>query len=258
MTTRITRPRAPGRKVAKPRYHDLSGRAFGHLRVVKLAGYDNGKKPVWLCQCECGKEASVRAAFLKRGQEYCSKQCPIYHQEKLLIDLSGKRFGKLVAIDRVGKARKAKAIWLFECDCGQYATLVADNVKSGNTRSCGCVGIASRIKHGKSQTLEYHREAHRRWSKENPAKVIANANKRREDFRLRIPPWLTPEHWEQINAVYLEAAEVTRRTGIPHCVDHYYPLRGKTCSGLHVPWNLQVITRSENLHKSARLPDDVC
>jgi 5-methylcytosine-specific restriction endonuclease McrA len=200
---------------------------------------------------------SVRAAILKRGQEYCCKQCPLY-RESLQVDLTRKHFGKLTAIERVGKAAQSKAIWLFQCDCGEAATLVADNVQSGNTQSCGCVGTASRVKHGKSQTLEYHRNAHRRWTERNPAKAIANALKRREDFRRRIPPWLTPEHWEQINAFYLEAAELTKRIGIPHCVDHIHPLRGKKCSGLHVPWNLQVITRDANLRKSARLPDDVC
>jgi 5-methylcytosine-specific restriction endonuclease McrA len=226
--------------------------------VIRLSGHDKGKKPVWLCECECGKTAEIRAAFLKRGQEYCSKQCPIYHREKLLVDLTGKRFGKLTAIERIGQAKRSKAIWLFQCDCGEVATRVADNILHGGTQSCGCMGMASRIKHGKSQTLEYHRDAHRRWAKENPAKAIANSNKRRADFRLRIPPWLTSEHWEQINAFYLEAAELTKRTGIPHCVDHVHPLRGKKCSGLHVPWNLQVLTQAENLHKSARLLDDVC
>jgi hypothetical protein len=235
----------------------LSGNAFGHLRVVRLAGRDNGKKPVWLCKCECGNEAEIRASFLKRGQEYCSKQCPIY-RESLQVDLSGKRFGKLTAIERVGQAKRGKAIWLFRCECGEDAIRVASGVLAGDIQSCGCLGIASRLKHGNSKTLEYHRNAHRRWSKDNPAKVIANANKRRADFRLRIPAWLTQEHWEEINVVYLKAAELTKRTGIPHCVDHIYPLRGKTSSGLHVPWNLQVLTQSENLHKSARLPDDVC
>ena len=76
----------------------------------------------------------------------------------------------------------------------------------------------------------------------NPAKALANAKKRRKDFRHRMPKWLTNEHWKQINAFYLEASRLTRETGIPHCVDHKHPLRGKTVSGLHVPWNLQVMT----------------
>lgn len=236
---------------------DLSNQRFGCLKVTYRSGSDRHGKPLWSCECDCGNVVSVRAAFLKRGQRFCSKQCPHY-REQLQVDITGQRFGKLVALGRTGMAGAGKAIWHFQCDCGGERKLLSDNVTSGNTQSCGCVGIASRITHGKSQTLEYHREAHRRWSKDNPAKVIANANKRRADFRQRIPPWLTDEHWAQINAFYLEAAERTTQTGILHCVDHKHPLRGKTASGLHVPWNLQVMTQQDNLRKSARLLDDVC
>jgi 5-methylcytosine-specific restriction endonuclease McrA len=151
-----------------------------------------------------------------------------------------------------------KAVWQFLCDCGKDAETTADRVIQKITKSCGCLEIENRIKHGKSKTLEYHREAHRKWAKSNPHLAILNANKRREDFRCRIPKWLTDEHWEQIRAFYLRAAKMTEETGIPHVVDHIHPLRGKTVSGLHVPWNLQVITRDENLRKSARFTDDVC
>jgi 5-methylcytosine-specific restriction endonuclease McrA len=77
--------------------------------------------------------------------------------------------------------------------------------------------------------------------------------KRNRAFRKRVPQWLTEEHWLAINAFYLEAERKTKETGIKHHVDHIHPLRGKTVSGLHVPWNLQVLTRDENLQKAAKL-----
>jgi 5-methylcytosine-specific restriction endonuclease McrA len=47
----------------------------------------------------------------------------------------------------------------------------------------------------------------------------------------------------------------TRVTGTPYVVDHIIPLRGKLVSGLHVPWNLAVITREENHIKANKLID---
>jgi hypothetical protein len=110
-----------------------------------------------------------------------------------------------------------------------------------------------------SQTLEYHREAHRKWAKANPSKVIANAMRRTKAKRQRIPKWLTEKHWEDIDAKYAEALFKTMETGIKHHVDHIYPLRGKNSSGLHVPWNLRVIPASVNLRKANKEPiDDIC
>lgn len=235
-----------------------AGKRFGALVAVSRNGSDAQNNALWTCKCDCGNVVDVRASMLLRGQRFCCKQCPQY-QTHARIDIRGKRFKKLVAMRPISMADgSGKAIWEFVCDCGQFLESVADNVMTGNTSSCGCIGIASRIKHGRSQTLEYHREAHRKWAKANPHLAILNAQKRREDFRRRIPPWLTQEHWDQIKAFYVEAARLTTETGIPHVVDHIHPLRGKTVSGLHVPWNLQVITQDANLRKSARFTDDVC
>lgn len=66
------------------------------------------------------------------------------------------------------------------------------------------------------------------------------------------PSWLTPEDKEVIASLYSEAQRLTESTGEPWHVDHIVPLQGKTVCGLHVPWNLQVITATENLAKNNR------
>jgi len=61
----------------------------------------------------------------------------------------------------------------------------------------------------------------------------------------RIPPWV---QFEDLLPFY-EAAARTQY----HVVDHIVPLHGKDVSGLHVPWNLQLLTVSQNSTKGARL-----
>lgn len=63
------------------------------------------------------------------------------------------------------------------------------------------------------------------------------------------PPWLGEYDIAEIEALYFKARLLTRRTGIPHVVDHIIPLRHPEVCGLHVPWNMQVITAEDNAAK---------
>lgn len=49
--------------------------------------------------------------------------------------------------------------------------------------------------------------------------------------------------------IYLQAKKITKETGIQHHVDHIIPLKHPDVCGLHVPWNLQILTATENLKK---------
>lgn len=90
------------------------------------------------------------------------------------------------------------------------------------------------------------------WKKANHGKVIAYNRKRYTSKLQRTPAWLTPEQLQDIEKIYIECRKMSVETGVEHHVDHIVPLQGKDVSGLHVPWNLQIITAEENLSKGNR------
>lgn len=94
--------------------------------------------------------------------------------------------------------------------------------------------------------------AEKRWRLTNPHKHAAMSAKRHAAKRNRTPAWLTLTHLAAINAVYKHASELTKVTGIVWHVDHIIPLQGETVSGLHVPWNLQLLPATENIKKGNR------
>ena len=82
----------------------------------------------------------------------------------IFIDITGKRFGKLVVLRMVGKrgnARYSEFIWECQCDCGNIVIRRGQNIKSGTTKSCGCLnGQAARERlttHGESQNTKEYR-----------------------------------------------------------------------------------------------------
>ena len=87
-----------------------------------------------------------------------------------------------------------------------------------------------------------------------PARRNAYTASRRFARAQATPPWIDQR---DIAAVYVECARITAETGIEHQVDHHYPLKGKTSCGLHVPWNLRILTKAANLSKGSKEPGGV-
>lgn len=91
----------------------------------------------------------------------------------------------------------------------------------------------------------------RQWNKDNLARGRMYAADRRARIEQATPPWVDKA---EIMKIYVEADRITRETGIPHEVDHFYPLVGRNSCGLHVPWNLKIITMTANRRKSNKPP----
>lgn len=67
-------------------------------------------------------------------------------------DLSGQRFGRLTAICRVESTPNGQARWSCVCDCGGETVVVAHDLRSGNTASCGCLREEVMAAHRAKQT----------------------------------------------------------------------------------------------------------
>lgn len=91
------------------------------------------------------------------------------------------------------------------------------------------------------------------WRQNNKGCVASHSAKRRNSKFLRTPSWLSLEQLKSIQLEYELAAWCSDVTGTLYHVDHIIPLRGKLVSGLHVPWNLQVIQAIDNLSKGNRI-----
>jgi len=69
-----------------------------------------------------------------------------------IIDLTGRRFGRLLVIHRDGTDKWRQVKWRCLCDCGSEVNIVGSSLRNGDSQSCGCLqkeSIASRqYKHG--------------------------------------------------------------------------------------------------------------
>ena len=124
-----------------PKKMNLIGEKYGRLTVIAEAK-NKGKKTQWLCQCDCGKQKIILTSSLRSGR---CKSCGCLHKEtarengkKVLEDLTGQRFGKLVVLSYAGSNRN-RSSWLCKCDCGKKIIVNQMELKRGATLSCGCL-----------------------------------------------------------------------------------------------------------------------
>lgn len=57
------------------------------------------------------------------------------------VDIAGKRFGRLIALERIPPESGTRSKWICKCDCGNVATVSVSNLRNGHTTSCGCAVV---------------------------------------------------------------------------------------------------------------------
>jgi hypothetical protein len=104
----------------------------------------------------------------------------------------------------------------------------------------------------RNKNLEKRREEYRTWSKTPKGKMLRRltSNVRNKRVKNQTPPWA---NMEEIYEIYKKCQEMNK-DGKKYSVDHIWPLKGKDFCGLHVPWNLRIITIEENSSKRNKRP----
>jgi 5-methylcytosine-specific restriction endonuclease McrA len=106
-----------------------------------------------------------------------------------------------------------------------------------------------------ARPVEEKRRLQAEYKDRNVDVVRADTSVRKRRHREATPKWLTPAERLQMRDLYVQARKLTELTRERYVVDHIVPLRGEAVCGLHVPWNLRVITQDENLKKSNKHVD---
>lgn len=120
----------------------LVGKIFGNWLVLEKDERKSGGHygTYYICQCKCGSVESVRATSLKTGKSRgCRKCC---NEGNNIIDKTGQKFGLLTVIElnkELTKHSNSDAIWLCQCECGNYKNVKSSYLSQGWTKSCGCI-----------------------------------------------------------------------------------------------------------------------
>lgn len=145
---------------------DLTGQRFGRLTVWRKGWLEKNKwreqkQTKWECMCDCGNYVEVYANNLRKGT---TRSCGCLQRElakeiarknlvrKEMEDLTNKVFGRLT-VTGIGVRKDARTpYWVTKCLCGNVKEVRADRLKSGRTKSCGCLRSDPAMKKGKPFT----------------------------------------------------------------------------------------------------------
>lgn len=126
---------------------DMAGVVVGRLTAIMPDTSQKLRR--WVCVCECGVRVTIPTSALRsRTSQSCGCLKSDMVSARRTIDLSGQRFGRLVAVSRVSEKGNKSVKWLCRCDCGQTTQSSASNLRSGASQSRGCQRTETLTKHG--------------------------------------------------------------------------------------------------------------
>jgi len=116
------------------KFIDLTGNIYGNLTVLSRAPNNKWNKACWYCQCICGNIGSISTNQLKCGTiQSCGCR-----RKSSLKDRVGHIYSKLKVI-KLERSDYSGSYWQCLCECGNTITVSSRCLRSGNTKSCGCI-----------------------------------------------------------------------------------------------------------------------
>lgn len=127
-------------------------------------------------------------------------------------------------------------------------------------RKCDNIKRTEYYKKKKQENPELYRkldaEKRRLHRLNNPAIERAAKAKRRALETSSVPTCLTQEDFDDIQVYYVVREKMSNAEVIYH-VDHIVPLNNESVCGLHVPWNLQILSASDNIQKGNKFAEEI-
>jgi hypothetical protein len=116
-----------------------TGQRYGRLVVTKRVASNKHHERCWLCKCDCGNDTIVSGTMLRSGR---TKSCGCLQRaivsKRFAKDILGERFGRLLVVERIG-AKLQGIRWKCKCDCGKEMIVDGSSLRTGRTKSCGCM-----------------------------------------------------------------------------------------------------------------------
>ena len=136
--------------------NDLSGRSFGQLSIISVGSNKdknekgiskNDRSKYWWVKCSCGKGPYLVSnnSITSSGVSACF-ECSNIERRKIqevefLNDLLSRKYGMLSPLRDWGMNKHRQRLILCRCDCGSTPIVVANHLKNGHTKSCGCYAL---------------------------------------------------------------------------------------------------------------------
>ncbi len=114
-----------------------AGSQVGSLTVQGPTSQRKNGYTIWKCSCSCGGEILLDTRCLQRGTvTHCGCQSSTKPGQR---DITGMRFGKLVAVEPTDQRAFGTVVWRCRCDCGGEILTSLHQLRCGYCKSCGCL-----------------------------------------------------------------------------------------------------------------------